>query len=197
MRNITISKDRYTLFVDDKKVVDGIFGRGMLDYINVVCDVNAQDITISNGCRGHRFLIGTGGCCHGCLLVTEVSGYVQAVQPIDFNIVGALPVVHEIVGHEGKPFRDCGVLVWGAGCSGSGVRFVSRLWSGAPTVTVVVPTSEASSRYHSWLYCSGILSMVPDIFDRMKAIGIRVLKEENEQLGKNFSYPVRPWQHGG
>jgi hypothetical protein len=134
-----------------------------------------------------RVVVGGGNCCDGYLIALSDEGKICKILAIDFNIRRIVPVIYNLPSTESV--RDeitmLGLLVSGAGCSGTGVRFVdfNRV---TPISTPVITTNETVKSYNSWLYGADPLS-VADIWERLEKIGVKVDQEKTAVAVKAFA----------
>lgn len=126
-------------------------------------------------------LVAGGNCCHGYLIGVSPEAKITKILAIDFNVRRIVPIIYKSdVGME------LGLLVSGAGCSGSGVRFVDFNRK-IPVSTTVVGSEEKVKSYESWLYGADPLS-VADIWDRLQKIGILADQERTAEAIKTFAF---------
>jgi hypothetical protein len=139
------------------------------------------------GAHNTRVVVGGGSCCDGYLIALNDEGKITKILAIDFNIRRIVPIVYSIPCKKVEGVEDTmlGLLVSGAGCSGTGVRFVDfdRV---TPTSTPVVSSKEEVVPYNSWLRGADPLS-VADIWERLEKIGIKADKERTAMAVKAFA----------
>lgn len=185
--DFTFSDDRKALLRNGKE-----FYRpsmiGCRDGVNCALLLNgsARNLSHSDGkadvSHVYDVVIGTGNCCHGYLVFMNEHGVID-MQSLDFNVCGFHPVVHTVKSRcgDGKEYQVLGFLAWGAGCDGSGIRFISGIMDGLPKVVTIVSSEEGGKAYNSWFYMSSVLNY-PGLWEKLEAAGVKADVEATKKL---------------
>ena len=171
---------------------------GSMAVLNVGCIIpvgQEEPSFYQAGWASGKIIVGTGDCCEGFVIaLTDDSdrnshGQIAMIQAIDFNVHCLNPIIFNVEGTDQngakKLFQQLGFLATGAGCSGSGVRFVH--FRPIPQVIPIVPSSEKLFTNKKWFHTNP-LTDIDNIWERLEKNGIAVDRALTVAAQREFTF---------